>query len=94
MTEQQALQNGASFRVRRGEMTGWANHRRVGAQFGQYKMLVDDEDLIIGAHILSHGAGEMINLFALAMVGGLKASGLKEMMWAYPTLTSDTKYMV
>jgi len=94
LTEEQAQQKGASFKVRRGEMTAWANHRRLGAQFGQYKMLVDDEGLIIGAHILGHGAGDMINLIALAMEGGLPASRLKEMMWAYPTLTSDTKYMV
>lgn len=46
------------------------------------------------AHILGHGAGDMINLIALAMEGGLPASRLKEMMWAYPTLSSDTKYMV
>ncbi len=94
LTEAEAKKQGLSFRVRRGETTGWANQRRLGAKFGQFKLLVDDDGLILGAHILDHGAGDMINVFALAMKNELPAKDLKEMMWAYPTLTSDTKYMV
>lgn len=93
LTEEQATQQGISFQIRRGEMTGWANQRRLGAQFGQFKLLVGEDGLILGAHILDHGAGDMINLISLAIKNKLPAKSLKEMMWAYPTLSSDVKYM-
>jgi glutathione reductase (NADPH) len=94
LTEREALDQGLSFRVRRGDMTNWANQRRLGAKHGRFKLLVDDQERLLGAHILSHEAGELINLFALAIKSGLSIDVFKEMMWAYPTLTSDTKYMV
>ena len=76
------------------DTTRWANQRRLGAKHGQFKLLVDDAGQLLGAHVLGHEAGDIINLFALAMKGGLSTDVFKEMMWAYPTLTSDTKYMV
>ena len=94
LTENQAQEQGMSVQVQRGKMTGWPNQRRLGSQAGQYKMLTDDDGMIVGAHVFGHGAGDMINLFALAMKSGQAAEVFKEMMWAYPTLTSDTKYMV
>jgi glutathione reductase (NADPH) len=94
LTETEAQARGMAFTVRRGDTARWANLRRLGAKHGKYKLLVDPEGQILGAHLLGHEAGDIINLFALAMKGGLPASIFKEMMWAYPTLTSDTKYMV
>ncbi len=41
-----------------------------------------------------HNASEVINVFALAMKHGIKATALAEFPWAYPTYTSDLKYMV
>lgn len=94
LTETEANARDLSFTVRRGDTTRWANQRRLGARHGRYKLLVSDDDQLLGAHILGHEAGDIINLFALAMRAGLKSAVFKEMMWAYPTLTSDTKYMV
>ncbi len=94
LTAEQAEAKGMSVQVKSGKMTGWPNQRRLGAQAGQYKMVISEGGKIVGAHILGHGAGDAINLFALAMKAGQPAAVFKEMMWAYPTLTSDTKYMV
>ena len=52
------------------------------------------QDLVVGAHIVRHNAAEVINTFALAMKFHTKASELADFMWAYPTNTSDLKYMV
>jgi glutathione reductase (NADPH) len=94
LTEAEAIARGLSFTVRKGDTTRWANQRRLGARHGRYKLLISDDEQLLGAHILGHEAGDIINLFALAMKAGLKSAVFKEMMWAYPTLTSDTKYMV
>jgi glutathione reductase (NADPH) len=41
-----------------------------------------------------HNASEVINIFVLGIKHGIKASELAEFLWAYPTYTSDLKYMV
>jgi glutathione reductase (NADPH) len=59
------------------------------------KVLVEEgSDRLLGAHLLGLHAEEVINLFALAMRAGLRASDLKTMVYAYPTSASDVSYMV
>ena len=58
-------------------------------------MLIDNKDnTILGAHLARHNAAEVINIFALAIKHSIKAADLGEFLWAYPTYTSDLKYMV
>ena len=64
-------------------------------QHAGYKVLISSADnTIIGAHLARHNASEVINIFALAIKFGIKAGELAEFLWAYPTYTSDLKYMV
>lgn len=95
LTEEKAQQQEENFRVNHGETSAWPSSKRIGEEHGAYKVLIDNEtDLILGAHIARHNAAEVINIFALAMKFKIKASELAEFMWAYPTYTSDLKYMV
>ncbi len=95
LTEEQALQKGGDFRVNHGETKRWPSSKRIGEEHAAYKIIIDNRtDLILGAHIVRHNAAEVINVFALAMQFNIKASDLAEFMWAYPTFTSDLKYMV
>ena len=95
LTEEQALKQGGDFRVNYGEPTGWPSSKRIGEEHAAYKIIIDNRtDLIVGAHIVRHNAAEVINTFALAMKFSIKASELADFMWAYPTYTSDLKYMV
>ncbi|MGH9406992.1 MAG: hypothetical protein ACRD3D_14315 [Terriglobia bacterium] len=58
-------------------------------------MLVEeDTDHILGAHLLGSHAEEYINLFALAIHKGLRASDLKETIYSYPTHASNTQYLI
>jgi glutathione reductase (NADPH) len=60
-----------------------------------FKTLVEEgTDRILGAHLLGLHAEEVINLFALAVRMGLRASDLKQMVYAYPTSASDVNSMV
>ena len=95
MTERQATQAGIPFHVNRGTMTGWASSRRIGQKHAFYKVLVEDgNNRVLGAHLFGHNATEAINIFALAMKFGLTTRDLKKVLWAYPTHTSDLKYML
>jgi len=95
LTEEQAKQQNLDFRVNQGMTTHWPSSKRIGEEYGTYKILIDNRtDEILGAHIARHSASEAINVLALAMKYRIKASELAEFMWAYPTVTSDLKYML
>ena len=94
-TEEQADAQEIDFRINTGTTTGWASSKRIGEEHSGYKILIDNsDDTIIGAHLARHHASEVINIFALAIKHRIKASELSEFLWAYPTYTSDLKYMV
>jgi len=95
MTEEQALQSGETFRINRGSMKNWPSSRRIGQQHAYYKVLIQEgSGRILGAHLLGHNSGEVINIFAMAIKFGLSNTDLKKVLWAYPTHVSDLKYMI
>lgn len=95
MTEEDADASGLYYRIKKGSMASWPTSRRLGQQTAFYKVVLEKEtDRLLGVHILGHNAGEIINIFALAMKSGLRVSDLQKVLWAYPTYTSDLKYMI
>ena len=95
LTEQQAAEQDLDFRVNQGSTIDWPSSKRIGEAHSGYKVLINkQDDTIIGAHLVRHNSSEVINIFGLAMKHGIKASQLADFMWAYPTYTSDPKYMV
>ena len=95
LTEKQAQERGIRIKVNSGDASGWASSRRIGQKHGAYKVLLDPEGKrILGAHLLGHNAGEMINIFAMAIKFHLTTDDLKSVLWAYPTHISDIKYMI
>jgi len=95
LTEKQAIAKGYDIVVEHKSVPHWFNAKRIADEVYAYKTIVDKKrNLILGAHIIGTGAGEMINLFVLAMCGKLKVADLKEMIFAYPTWGNDIKGMV
>jgi glutathione reductase (NADPH) len=95
MTEEAALKSGKTVRINKGDMHYWPSSKRIGQKYSAYKILIDEKnDRILGAHLLGKNADETINLFALAMRFNLTTKDLKKMLWAYPTYTSEIKYMI
>jgi glutathione reductase (NADPH) len=94
MDEKSAREKGG-IRIVQGSGAGWPNYRRLNESHAGYKVLIDEEtELILGAHLVGPHAGELINLFALAMRYRVPAGELKELPWAYPTYSADIKYML
>lgn len=95
MTEQAAREAGIDIEVRVNDMAGWRSARTYAEHAAFAKVLVErGTDRLVGAHILGHGAEEVIHLFGLAMRHGLKAQALRDFVYAYPTFGSDTKYLL
>jgi len=95
LTEKQAIKQGYDIVVEYKSVPQWFNAKRIAEDVYAYKTIVDKKrNLILGAHIIGAGAGEMINLFVLAMCGKLTTENLKAMIFAYPTWGNDIKGMV
>ena len=95
LQESTARERGLRFRTNHAKTSGWYSSRRVGEKYSGYKVLVEEStDRILGAHLLGPTSDELINVFALAIRSGLRATNLREVIYAYPTHASDIPYMV
>ena len=95
LTEQSAREKGLKFRTHREITSSWYSSRRVAEDCSGFKVLVEDgTDRILGAHLLGPHAEEVINLFAFAIATNARAADLRDVIFAYPTLASDVRYML
>ena len=53
-----------------------------------------DDGRVLGAHLLGTHAEEIINIYALAIKFGLNITDIKNMIFSYPTNSSDIGYML
>jgi glutathione reductase (NADPH) len=95
LSERGAREQNLKFRVKKEMTSTWYSSRRVAETYSGYKVLVEEgTDHILGAHILGSEAGEVINLFALAIRSRMRATDLKHMLFAYPTSGSNMARML
>ena len=95
LSERGAREQNLKFRVKKEMTSTWYSSRRVAETYSGYKVLVEEgTDRILGAHILGSEAGEVINLFALAIRSGMRATDLKHTLFAYPTSGSNMARML
>lgn len=95
LTEEEAKEKGYNYVVEYKSVPKWFNAKRINEKVYAYKTIVDkDRQIVLGAHIIASEAGEMINLFVLAICGKLTTENIKAMIFAYPTWGNDIKGMV
>jgi glutathione reductase (NADPH) len=95
LDEGEANKRGLKFKKNFADTSKWFSSRRVNLKHSAFKVLIEeDSGHILGAHLLGDQAEETINLFALAIRQGLKATDLREMIYAYPSHASDVSHML
>lgn len=95
LREDAARARGLQFTVKHEDTSDWYASRRINNRFASYKVLVENEsDRILGAHVFGPHADDVINLFALAMRAGVKASDVRNVLYAYPSVSGDIRAMV
>ena len=95
MTEDEAAARGFKFRVNHKDTSGWYSSRRTNEKHSAYKVLIEEgTGKILGAHLLGGHAGEVINMFALAIRHELTASEVKTSVLVHPAASSDISYML
>ena len=94
-TEDEAREQGLQFKVNYQKTSSWYSARRTNEKHTGFKVLIEEgTGHILGAHLLSSHAGEVINMFALAIRHNLTASDIKRTIYIHPADSSDISYMV
>lgn len=95
-TEEQLIEDGVKFWKSSETEIGWPTYRRIGMRHAAYKILVDAENRVLGAHVLSDNATGIINTFKQAMLDGTDIEKLRDaaVMSPYPSRESDILYML
>lgn len=95
LSEQEAKEKGISHIVNNLDMTNWYAYKRTNQPLAHAKIIIDQEkELVVGAHLLSADADELINHFATAIQFKLPLSDLKKMLFGYPTSASNISSML
>ena len=95
LNEKGAKEKGYDYTLEEKLVPEWFNAKRINSDYYAYKTLVDKKTgLVLGAHLIGPDAGEMINMFVMAMCGKLDCRTLKGMIFSYPSWASDIKAMV
>lgn len=93
--EAEARERGLAYQVESSPTPDWYSSRRLGEEISGYKVLIEKPSgRILGAHLFGHHAGELINLFAMAIRCGLTAADLEGVIFTYPSRASDAQSMV
>ncbi|MBW2408182.1 MAG: NAD(P)/FAD-dependent oxidoreductase [Deltaproteobacteria bacterium] len=95
-TEDALKQDGKTYGKSFARNLSWPTYQRVGLKHAAYKILVDANNQILGAHILSDQASGMINTIKQAMLNGTPVDELyrQTIVSPYPTRESDLSYML
>jgi len=95
MKEDEAIAKGLKFRKNFMFTPNWYSSKRIAEKHSGHKVLIEEiTGKILGAHLLGHNAGELINIFAMAIKHNITASELRSTIYSYPTRSFDISYMV
>lgn len=89
------MQRGYKAKVNTIDTSSWYTYKRTNEKHAMIKVIIDEEtNKILGAHLISEEADELINHFTTAIQFDLTIKDLKKMNFAYPTSASDIGYML
>ncbi|SFU68666.1 glutathione reductase (NADPH) [Pustulibacterium marinum] len=95
LTEEEAKASGEPYQIEQKYVPSWFNSKRIHEKYYAYKTIVNTETgQIMGAHIVAPEAGEMINLFSMAMYSRMTKKDFMKMILAYPTWGYDIRGMI
>lgn len=88
MSEKDALKSGKDFKVLKLELSSVPMAKVLGRDRGFMKVIVDrGNDEILGATMFCVEAGEIINLFSVAIQAKIKASTFKSQIFNHPSIS-------
>lgn len=88
-TEKQAEAEGINFKVKKLPTMAIPKAHTIAETTGISKVLIGDDDKLLGAVLFHHEAHEMINLLTLAMNLGVDYQTLRDGIYTHPTYTES-----
>ncbi|MCC3158092.1 mercuric reductase [Hymenobacter sp. 15J16-1T3B] len=85
LSEKEAAARGVAYRVGKLPVLHIGRARETNATAGFLKVLVGEDDRLLGAAVLSEQGGEIMSMLQIAMAGRLKYQQLQNMVLAHPT---------
>ncbi|MBN2400621.1 dihydrolipoyl dehydrogenase [candidate division KSB1 bacterium] len=86
MTQEQAAQEGLQVKIGRFPYAAGSRANAIDEKIGLVKVIADQENVILGAHIVGAEAGELLPLLTYAVTRRLKCDEFKDLVFAHPTL--------
>jgi glutathione reductase (NADPH) len=95
-TEDSLKKDGQTYHKSFANNLSWPTYKRVGLKHAAYKILTDENNKILGAHILSDQVSGIINTIKQAMLNLTTVDKLYQqtIVSPYPTRESDLSYML
>jgi len=95
LLETEAAAKGLDVTVKLSDLSGWYDAKRTNLKHTMAKTLVEKgSGKIVGAHILGNRADDLINMFALAVEAGLTVEQFQAPIYAFPTASDDSRYLL
>jgi len=86
ITQEQAEKNNLQVKIGRFPYAAGSRANAIDEKSGLVKVIADQENTILGAHIIGAEAGELLPLMTYAVTRKLKCDEFKNLVFAHPTL--------
>ncbi len=90
LTEEEAKTKYGAVKIGRFPYSAGSRSNAVDEKIGLVKIIADQENTLLGAHILGAEAGELMPLLNFAVAKKMKADEFKEIIMIHPTLSENT----
>ncbi|NIM11887.1 MAG: dihydrolipoyl dehydrogenase [Candidatus Aminicenantes bacterium] len=94
LTEGQAREKGMRIKIGRFPYSAGSRSNAMDEKVGLVKVIADEANTLVGAHIVGYGADEMMPILNYAVTVKMKADDFKDMIFIHPTLSENIREAV
>ena len=94
VTEKEAKEKGVPVKIGRFPYAAGSRSNAIDEKSGMVKIIADEENTLIGAHIVGYGADELMPILNFAVTNRMKADDFKDMIFIHPTLSENIREAV
>jgi dihydrolipoamide dehydrogenase len=94
LSEEQAKEEGIEIKVGRFPYSAGSRSNAIDEKSGLVKIIADQDNTLLGAHIVGYGADELMPILNYAVTKKLKADDFKDMIFIHPTLGENIREAV
>ena len=94
LTEAETKAKGMQTKIGRFPYSAGSRSNAIDEKIGLVKVIADESNTLVGAHIVGYGADEMMPILNYAVTTHMKAEDFKDMIFIHPTLSENIREAV